>query len=384
MPQETDRILTTHTGSLPRPADLEELLIAIDRDATVRGNTKDLPRLLDDAVCDIVERQRAAGIDMVSDGEASKFGYSTYVRERLTGLDGPPASLALADLADFPDFASTIKLEITTTSCVGPVTFRGADAVEADIRRLKRALADTGAETGFMTAASPGIISAFLANNHYSNQEAYLYALADAMKVEYDMIAKAGIILQLDCPDLALGRHLSPLPLSVSDFRKKAALHVEVLDYATRDIDPAQMRIHLCWGNYVSPHHHDVELADIIDVIYRARPAGISLEAANPRHEHEWAVFERHRLPEGKVLIPGVIDTCTNYVEHPELVAQRLTRFAGVVGARNLIAGTDCGFATFANFHTIDPGISWLKLKSLADGAAMASEALASRTRVLA
>jgi 5-methyltetrahydropteroyltriglutamate--homocysteine methyltransferase len=196
------------------------------------------------------------------------------------------------------------------------------------------------------------------------------------------MIAKAGITLQLDCPDPALGRHLSPLPLSVTDFRKKVALHAEVLNHATRDIDPEQMRIHLCWGNYVSPHHHDVELADIIDLIYRARPAGISIEAANPRHEHEWTVFERHSLPEGKVLIPGVIDTCTNYVEHPEVVAQRLKRFADVVGARNLIAGTDCGFATFANFHTIDPDISWLKLKALADGAAMASEALVRRDRV--
>ena len=382
MLKENDRILTTHTGSLPRPAHIENLLVAIDRDATVRSNNKDLPRLLDQAVRDIVERQRAVGIDIVCDGETSKFGYSTYVRERLTGLDGPPAPLALADLADFPDFASTIKLEITTASCVGPVTFRGAEAVETDIRRLKRALADTGVDTAFMTAASPGIISLFLANNHYSDQEAYLYALADAMKAEYDMIARAGIILQLDCPDLALGRHLSPRPLSVSDFRKKVALHVEVLNHATRDIDPEQMRIHLCWGNYVSPHHHDVELADIIDLVYRARPAGISLEAANPRHEHEWTVFEQHRLPEGKVLIPGVIDTCTNYVEHPEVVAQRLKRFADVVGARNLIAGTDCGFATFANFHTIDPDISWLKLKALADGAAMASEALVRRDRV--
>src|SRR5262249_52158230 len=384
MPKETDRILTTHRGSLPRPAEIENLLVAIDRDATVRGSTQNLPRLLDDAVRDIVERQRAEGIDIVSAAQTSKFGYSTYVRERLAGLDGPPAPLALADLADFPDFASSIKLEITMASCVGPVTFRGAEAVETDIRRLKRALTDTGAKTAFMTAASPGIISLFLANNHYSNQEAYLYALADAMKAEYDMIAKAGITLQLDCPDLALGRHLSPLPLSVTDFRKKVALHVEVLNHTTRDIDPEQMRIHLCWGNYVSPHHHDVELADIIDLIYRARPAGISLEAANPRHEHEWTVFERHSLPEGKVLIPGVIDTCTNYVEHPEVVAQRLKRFADVVGARNLIAGTDCGFATFANFHTIDPGIGWLKLKSLADGAAIASDALATRDRVLA
>ncbi len=384
MLKQTDRILTTHTGSLPRPAAIEDVLVTIDRDPAVRGTASDLPRRLDDAVHDIVEAQRAVGIDIVSDGEMSKFGYSTYVRERLTGLDGAPAPLALADLADFPDFASGIRLEITTASCVGPVTFRGAEAVEADIRRLQRAVADTGVESAFMSAASPGIISQFLANNHYADQEAYLYALADAMKTEYDMIAKAGIVLQLDCPDLALGRHLSAQPLPVSDFRKIVALHVEVLNYATRDIDPEQMRLHLCWGNYSSPHHHDVELADIIDLIYRARPAGLSLEAANPRHEHEWTVFEQHRLPDGKVLIPGVIDTCTNYVEHPEVVAQRIRRFADVVGARNLIAGTDCGFATFANFHTIDPGICWLKLKSLADGAALASNAPAARNRVFA
>jgi 5-methyltetrahydropteroyltriglutamate--homocysteine methyltransferase len=384
MLRQTDRILTTHTGSLPRPAEIEDLLVAIDRDPAVRSTAPHLSRQLDNAVRDIVEGQRAVGIDIVSDGEMSKFGYSTYVRERLTGLDGPPAPLALADLADFPDFASSIRLEITTASCVGPVTFRGAEAVEADIRRLQRAVADTGVESAFMSAASPGIISRFLADNHYADQEAYLYALADAMKTEYDMIAKAGVVLQLDCPDLALGRHLSAQPLPVSDFRKIVALHVEVLNYATRDINPEQMRLHLCWGNYSSPHHHDVELADIIDLIYRARPAGLSLEAANPRHEHEWAVFEQHRLPDGKVLIPGVIDTCTNYVEHPEVVAQRIKRFTDVVDARNLIAGTDCGFATFANFHTIDPGICWLKLQSLADGAALASKALAGRNRVFA
>jgi len=382
MPKDIDRILTTHTGSLPRPAEIENRLVAIDRDTTSRNVMKDLPGILDDAVRDIVQQQLDAGIDIVSDGEMSKFGYSTYVRERLTGLDGPPAPLALADLADFPAFAGTIKLEITTSSCVDPVTFRGAEAVETDVKRLKRAVADTRAKAAFMTAASPGIISEFLANRHYSNQEAYLYALADAMKPEYDLIAKAGIILQVDCPDLALGRHLSVPPLPVNEFRKKVALHVEVLNHATRDIDPDLMRIHLCWGNYMSPHHYDVELGDIIDLIYRARPAGLSIEAANPRHEHEWSVFEEHRLPEGKVLIPGVIDTCTNYVEHPKTVAQRIERFAEVVGARNLIAGTDCGFATFANFHTVDPGIAWLKLKALSDGTALASKALAGRERV--
>jgi 5-methyltetrahydropteroyltriglutamate--homocysteine methyltransferase len=384
MMRDADRILTTHTGSLPRPAEIASRLVAVDRGSTSRSDMHDFAGILDDAVRDIVQHQLDTGIDIVSDGEMSKFGYSTYVKERLTGLEGPPAPLALADLADFPAFAGTIKLEITTTSCVGPVTFRGAEAVEADIKRLQRALPNTGARTAFMSAASPGIISQFLANRHYSNQEAYLFALADAMKPEYDMIAKAGITLQLDCPDLALGRHLSVPPLSINEFRKKVALHVDVLNHATRDIDPRQMRMHLCWGNYMSPHHHDIELRDIIDLIYQARPAGISIEAANPRHEHEWTVFEEHKLPEGKVLIPGVIDTCSNYVEHPEVVAQRIERFAGVVGAHNVIAGTDCGFATFANFHTVDPGIAWLKLKSLVDGAAIASKALAGRARVLA
>jgi 5-methyltetrahydropteroyltriglutamate--homocysteine methyltransferase len=383
MSREADRILTTHTGSLPRPVEVANQLVAADR-GSASGDMQDFRRVLDEAVQDIVRHQLDIGIDIVSDGEMSKFGYSTYVKERLTGLEGPPEPLALADLADFPTFAATIKLEITTPSCVGPVTFRGAEAVETDIQRLQRALTATGARTAFMSAASPGIISQFLANHHYSNQEAYLYALADAMKPEYDMIAKAGIVLQLDCPDLALGRHLSVPPLSINEFRKKVALHIEVLNHATRDIDPEQMRMHLCWGNYMSPHHHDIELRDMIDLIYQARPAGISIEAANPRHEHEWTVFKEHELPEGKVLIPGVIDTCSNYVEHPEVVAQRIERFAGVVDAHNVIAGTDCGFATFANFHTVDPGISWLKLKSLADGARIASKALAGRSRVSA
>jgi 5-methyltetrahydropteroyltriglutamate--homocysteine methyltransferase len=230
-----------------------------------------------------------------------------------------------------------------------------------------------------MNAASPGIIADYLLNQHYASEEEYLYALADAMKHEYDAIAAAGFVLQLDCPDLALGRHLAPQPLEIGDFREKIALRIEVLNHALRDIEPDRIRMHICWGNYESPHHHDVPFHEIVDLILGARPAGLLVEGANPRHEHEWRVFEDVALPEGKVIVPGVIDTLTSYIEHPEVVAQRIVRYAQVVGRENVIAGTDCGFATFANFTPVDPGIAWAKLRSLTEGAQIASRELWAR-----
>jgi 5-methyltetrahydropteroyltriglutamate--homocysteine methyltransferase len=329
-----------------------------------------------EGVAAIVAREVETGIDVVSDGELSKFGYATYVKQRLTGFDGEDQPLALSELADFPSFRMSTALEVTNPACIGPVSYHGHEALQADIANLTAALEGVDASEAFMNAASPGIVADYLANQHYASEEEYLYALADAMKHEYDAIVAAGFVLQLDCPDLALGRHLAPEPLSIADFRTRVALRIEVLNHALRDIAPDRVRMHVCWGNYESPHHHDVELREIVDLILGARPAGLLVEAANPRHEHEWHIFEDVRLPEGKVLVPGVIDTLTSYVEHPEVVAQRIVRYAEVVGRENVIAGTDCGFATFANFTPVDPDIAWAKLRSLAAGAEIASREL--------
>jgi 5-methyltetrahydropteroyltriglutamate--homocysteine methyltransferase len=382
MRTSTDRILTTHTGSLPRPRGLDTTLAELDRGQLSEADRNAFPGRVREAVIATVARQADVGVDVVSDGEMSKFGYATYVKQRLTGFDGADEPLALADLADYPEFAKRIALEITTPACTGAVTFRGEDAVQADIDNLRAATEGASVEEAFLSAASPGVISEFLANRFYANDEGYLYALADAMKHEYDAIAEAGFLLQLDCPDLAMGRHLHVPPLDVTEFRKEVERRVEVINHATRDIDPHQLRIHLCWGNYEAPHHHDVPLEDIFDIVLRARPAAILFEAANPRHEHEWQVFEDVTVPDGKVIAPGVIDTLTNYIEHPELVAQRIVRYANAVGREAVMAGTDCGFATFANFLSIDPDIAWGKLKSLADGAELASRRLWRSTSV--
>jgi 5-methyltetrahydropteroyltriglutamate--homocysteine methyltransferase len=376
MQQSTDRILTTHTGSLPRPDGLAEQLTALDRGTLGEAELTALPERVRTGVAAIVARQVETGIDVVGDGELSKFGYATYVKQRLSGFDGEDTPLALSEFADFPNFTMRTALEVTNPACTGPVAYHGRAAMQADVANLAAALERTPATEAFMNAASPGIIADYLANQHYASEEAYLYALADAMKEEYDAIVAAGFVLQLDCPDLALGRHLAPAPLEIEDFRRKLSLRIEVLNHALRDIDPERVRMHVCWGNYESPHHHDVELREIVDLIFAAHPAGLLVEAANPRHEHEWRIFEDVELPEGKVLVPGVIDTLTPYVEHPEVVAQRILRYAGVVGRERVIAGTDCGFATFANFTPVDPDIAWAKLRSLAEGAQLASREL--------
>ncbi len=376
MKQSTERILTTHVGSLPRPDGLAEQLTALDRGTLGEADLAALPQRVREGVAAIVAREVETGIDVVSDGELSKFGYATYVKQRLTGFDGENGPLALSEFADFPNFRMGTAIDVTNPACTGPVAYQGHEALQADIANLTDALAGTDATEAFMNAASPGIVADYLANEHYASEEEYLYALADAMKQEYDAIVAAGFVLQLDCPDLALGRHLAPQPLSIADFRKRMELRIAVINHALRDVAPDRVRMHICWGNYESPHHHDVELKEIVDLILTARPAGLLVEAANPRHAHEWRVFEDVALPEGKVLIPGVIDTLTSYVEHPEVVAQRIVQYAEVVGRENVIAGTDCGFATFANFTPVDPDIAWAKLRSLAEGARLASQQL--------
>ena len=375
MKRSTEHILTTHTGSLPRPPELLEALQRRDRG---EGDGAGLEEQVRAAVAEVVRKQAEAGVSVVNDGEASKIGYSTYVKERLEGFGGEGGFAGLpADLAEFPDYLQRVMsgLDFAMPACVGPVSYRDLDAVRADIANLEAAIEGAEVEEAFMSAASPGVISVFLQNRHYPSHEEYIAALADAMKVEYDEIHRAGLVLQLDCPDLAMTRHMNP-DESIEEFRKRARLHVEAINHATRDIPPDAMRMHLCWGNYEGPHHRDVPLRDILDIVFEARPSAISFEAANPRHEHEWTVFEDVKLPEGKAIIPGVLDSTTNYIEHPELVAQRITRYAKLVGPENVMAGSDCGFATFASFLTVDPAITWAKLRAMADGAALASKEL--------
>ena len=382
LPRSHQRILTTHTGSLPRPATLLPMLYAREK-----GEVKDqvaFDARLKAAVAEVVKQQIDAGIDVINDGEAGKITYATYVKDRLTGFGGEgrlggERGMMLPDMQEFPELAERMRgrsavQEVKAPACDGPITYKGMDQLQADIDNLKAATAGRNPDTVFMSAASPGVISGFLGNHYYRTPQEYVAALADAMKTEYEAIHKAGFILQLDCPDLAMSRHIWFNTMSLEEFRKRIGLHVELLNQAVAAIPPERMRMHLCWGNYEGPHHHDVALADIIDIVLKARPAAISVEAANPRHEHEWKVFEKVKLPAGKMIIPGVVDSTNNFVEHPELIAQRLGNWASVVRGENLMAGTDCGFATIAGGSPVHPGVVWLKFRAMAEGARLASE----------
>lgn len=372
----TDRILTTHVGSLPRPAALEAKIAAKEKGELDAEGLASLPDEIADAVLQIVKKQEAAGVAVVDDGEMSKYAYATYARERLTGLTGVDQPLALSELAEFPTFAKKIVLDIKTPACIGSIDYVGRDILDTDIANLKTALAQASTKEAFMNASSPGIMAHYMPNTFYGSQEEYLYALAEAMRHEYEAIVESGLLLQIDCPDLALGRHFRAKPMEVGEFRKEISLHVAVLNHALRNIPADRMRMHLCWGNYESPHHHDIDLHEIFDIVITAKPMALLLEAANPRHSHEWSLFKETALPEDKVIVPGVIDTCTNYIEHPEVVAQRIEQYANLVGRERVIAGTDCGFASFATFHTVDPDIAWKKLESLSQGAEIASKRL--------
>lgn len=395
MRASTDRILTSHTGSLPRPEQLVALMYARESGSPI--DEARLEQAVSDAIRETVRREVKAGIDIVNDGEMSKPSYTTYVKDRLTGfaIKGseearrsasasgrtPEPAHERADLCDFPAFAKRIgdhrgRGKVQMPICVGPVQVRDVEAVHRDIERLKAALGEVPIANAFMTAISPGCVSRFLTNVYYPSHEEYLYALADAMRPEYHAIVSAGFVLQVDCPDLAAGRHSQFANSTVEEFRRAAALHIDALNHALNGLPPEQIRMHVCWGNYEGPHHHDVPLKEILDVLLRARPMGMSLEAANPRHEHEWAVFEEVRLPEDKVLLPGVIDSTTNYIEHPELVMQRIMRFAHVVGRERVIASSDCGFGTWVGDSVVDPDIAWAKLAALTEGARLASRQL--------
>ncbi|MBI3801266.1 MAG: cobalamin-independent methionine synthase II family protein [Deltaproteobacteria bacterium] len=376
MKRSTERILTTHTGSLPRPEDLTTMLYA--RDKGELADQAAFAERVRTATAEVVRKQIECGVDIVNDGEAGKVGYSTYVKDRLTGFEGHATPVRGADLLQFPEYARrmTRAPRMQRPACTGPIVYKDKEGMWQDIENFTTALQGVEPEETFLSAASPGVISLFLKNDYYPNHEAYVTALAEAMKEEYDAIHQAGFLLQVDCPDLAMGRHIQFASASLEEFRRNVELHIEVLNHALADIPPERMRLHLCWGNYEGPHHLDVPLRDIIDIVLKARPAGISFEAANPRHAHEWKVFHEFTLPAEKVLIPGVLDSTTNYIEHPELVAERICRFADVVGRENVIAGTDCGFATFAGIADVDPQIVWAKLQAMAEGARLASQQL--------
>ncbi|HET9854874.1 MAG TPA: cobalamin-independent methionine synthase II family protein [Methylomirabilota bacterium] len=379
MKRSLDRVLTTHTGSLPRPADLIRMMFAREEGVPVDGPA--LAARIRTAVAEVVRKQTDAGITVVNDGELSKPSYATYIKDRLSGFDGTSQALQYRDLVDFPEMAKRVfndpgRSRRKTPACTGPIGLRDPAAAQVDVDNLTTALRSVGVQDVFMSAASPGVISLFFRDDHYRNHEAYLFAIADAMRHEYETVARAGFILQLDCPDLGMGRHIQFADLGLEDFRKMARLHLAALDHAVANIPPEQLRIHLCWGNYEGPHHYDVPLADILDLVLAARPQGVSFEAANPRHGHEWRVFERMKLPPGKLIIPGVIDSTTNFIEHPELVAERIGRFARLVGRENVVAGTDCGFGTWVGQAAVDPDIVWAKLATLAEGARLASREL--------
>ena len=379
MKRSVDRILTTHTGSLPRPADLIRMMFAREEGVPVDGSA--LGARVRSAVAEVVGKQTDAGITVVNDGELSKPSYATYIKDRLSGFGGTSQALQYRDLVDFPEMAKRVfgdpgRARRKTPACTGPIGLRDRAAAQTDVDNLKAAIGSADVADAFMSAASPGVISLFFRDDHYRNHEAYLFAIADAMQHEYETVARAGFILQLDCPDLAMGRHIQFADLPLEEFRKMARLHLAALDRAVANIPPEQLRIHLCWGNYEGPHHYDVPLADILDLVFASRPQGISFEAANPRHAHEWRVFERVKLPADKVIIPGVLDSTTNFIEHPELVAERIGRYARLVGRENVIAGTDCGFGTWVGQAAVDPDIVWAKLASLAEGARLASREL--------
>jgi 5-methyltetrahydropteroyltriglutamate--homocysteine methyltransferase len=378
MRRSTERILTTHTGSLPRPDELTRAMFAKEEGVPV--DSAALAVRIKAAVADVVGRQVAAGLDVIDDGEYSKPSYATYVKDRLSGFGGESHPLTYRDLVDFPGMARRVfgdpgRARRKTPACTGPIAVRDAAAAVTDVANLQAAGAAAGRER-FLTAASPGVISLFFKNDHYPTHEAYLAAIADAMRHEYETVARAGFVLQIDCPDLGMGRHIQYADLSVDEFRKKARLHIEALDHALANVPPEQVRMHVCWGNYEGPHHFDVPLGDIIDLVFSARATAVSFEGANPRHAHEWRVFETVKVPAGKTIIPGVIDSTTNFIEHPLLVAERITRYAKLVGRESVIAGTDCGFGTWVGQAAVDPDIVWAKLASLAEGARIASKEL--------
>jgi 5-methyltetrahydropteroyltriglutamate--homocysteine methyltransferase len=384
MKLSTDRILTTHVGSLPRPQSVVDFLFAQDRgeaydpakfDATIRWG-----------VLEAVQKQRDAGVDIVSDGEMGKISYATYIRHRLTGFEGDSARPTPQDLEDFPGYRDKLvsagaSAKYQRPVCRGPIKVKDMEPLKHDISRMKDALSQVKVVEGFMNAVSPGTIAVFQPNEYYPSHAAYMEALAGAMRSEYEAIVDSGLLLQIDCPDLAMGRHSRFRDLTDDEFLKGAEIQVEALNHALANVPADRVRMHVCWGNYQGPHTHDLPLATILPIVLKAKPMALLLEGANPRHEHEWEIWSAQKLPGDKVLVPGVIASSHNYVEHPELVAQRIIRYANLVGRERVIAGTDCGFGTFAGFGPVYPEFCWLKLRSLSEGAGLASAKLWGQSR---
>jgi 5-methyltetrahydropteroyltriglutamate--homocysteine methyltransferase len=374
-----DRILTTHVGSLPRPDDAVALILRKERGESYDAGEFD--RTMKRAVADIVAKQADLGIDVVSDGETSKIGYSTYIKDRLSGFGGEYQPKPHLDIADYPEFRKRMTAFLGPQTfkrmcCVGPVAWKDKDALTKDLANFKAALGAANVAEGFLNAASPGVVSAFLRNEYYPSHEAYITALAEALRPEYNAIVDAGFVLQVDCPDIAMSRHTGFQELSEPEFLKRTEFDVEALNHALSDVPASMVRLHVCWGNYEGPHDHDIPVEKVMPMIRKAKAQAISFEAANPRHEHEWVAWKNAELPDDRILIPGVIDSSTNYVEHPELVAQRIERYADAVGRERVIAGADCGFGTFAGYSKVDPGIAFKKLAALVEGAEIASKRL--------
>ena len=379
MKTSNDRILTTHVGSLPRSKAVSDVLFA--RDSGTLKDTPESRKTISDAVKDVVHRQVEAGIDIVSDGEENKISYATYIKDRITGFEGDTPREPGLDLIEFPNLLKKLANTGATAKykrprCVGDIRVKDMTPVRTDIANLRAAVDASHPTEAFMNAASPGVIALFQPNDYYKTQDAYLEAVAEAMRAEYEEIAASGILLQIDAPDLGMGRHTMYKDRSEDEYVTLAERHVEVLNHALRNIAPDRIRMHICWGNYEGPHHHDIPLEKLLPVVAKARPQALLFEAANPRHEHEWSVFKDVKVPDDKVMIPGVISSTTNYIEHPKLVAERIARFADILGRERVIAGSDCGFGTFAGFGPVDPDIVYLKLASLAEGARLASQKL--------
>jgi 5-methyltetrahydropteroyltriglutamate--homocysteine methyltransferase len=380
MLRSTDRILTTHTGSLPREAEIAKLLIAREKGEAFEPSRMEAESRR--AVARCVDRQLTTGLDIINDGEQSKPSYATYIIDRLSGFEGQrrkkfPKRL---DSADFPKWAKLKAPKglaaLRVPTCTGPIAWKDFDAVRLELAHMKEAIEGRNVPEVFLSAASPGVIANMLPDEHYGNDEEYLQAMADVMRDEYEAIVEAGFLLQVDCPDLAMGRNAEFSHLSVDEFKKVAEMHIEVLNGALSGIDPERMRMHVCWGNYEGPHNHDIPLVEIAPIILKARPAALCLEGSNPRHAHEWKTWREIPLPPDKVIVTGCLDTTTNFVEHPELVADRIVRYAEVVGRERVIAGVDCGFGTMVGLEGVEADVAWAKLRSLAEGAARASEAL--------
>jgi len=379
MKTSTDRILTTHVGSLPRPQEVVDLLFAQDR-----GDPYDAAKfeeVMTRRVAEVVALQAEAGVDIASDGEMSKISYATYIRHRLTGFEGDSARPTPKDLDDFPEYRDRLVAAGHSATyrrpvCRGAIKVRDLKPLERDIANMKAALAKSSVTEGFMNSVSPGTIAVFQPNEYYPTHEAYLAALADAMRAEYEMIVNSGLLLQLDCPDLAMGRHTRFKNLSDAEFLRNAEMQVEALNHALANVPADRVRLHVCWGNYEGSHVHDMDCSKIFPIAIKVKPMALLVEGSNARHEHEWEAWQTIKLPDDKVLVPGVIGSNNNYVEHPEVVSQRILRYAGVVGRERVMAGSDCGFGTFAGFGSVYPPFCWMKMRSLGDGARLASKKL--------